>query len=168
MDRNRFADIHCSVSRAAGVAADPWTLLILRDLFLGLNRYEELRRDLGIATNVLADRLDRLVADGLAERHAYQDNPLRHAYRLTPAGRDLYPVLLTLLAWGDRHRSEGGPPLRLLHADCGHPAVPSLTCSHCGGALTPETTTAAPGPGGRAAPGTALVPGRLPTSLGPA
>src|SRR5690349_8852205 len=133
VDRDRFADIHCSVARAGGLVADPWTLLILRDLFLGLRRYEELRRDLGVATNVLADRLDRLVSAGLAERHRYAERPVRHEYRLTDAGRDLYGVVLALMAWGDRHLAAEGPPLRLIHAACGKSAAPTVACDQCGG-----------------------------------
>lgn len=157
MDRERFAAIHCSVARTAGLVADPWTLLILRDLFLGMTRYEELRRDLGVATNVLADRLDRLVEGGLAERRPYAERPVRHEYRLTEAGRELYDVVLALLAWGDRHLADQGPPLRLVHTGCGAPVVPTMTCDRCGGELTPDTVVAVPGPGGRTAPGTALV-----------
>jgi DNA-binding HxlR family transcriptional regulator len=162
MKGDRFARMHCSVARAAAVAADQWTVVILRDLFLGLNRYEDLRADLGIATNVLADRLDHLVAEGVVERVAYQERPVRHEYTLTPAGRDLYGVVLTLLTWGDRHRAVAGPPLRLVHETCGRPAEPRVTCAHCGGELTPEDTRYAPGPGGRTAPGTALVHTVLP------
>src|SRR3982750_968444 len=99
VDRDRFAAMHCSIARTAGVIADPWTLLVLRDLFLGVNRYEELRRDLGIATNMLADRLERLVADGLAERRRYQERPPRDEYLLTARGRDLFTVALTVMAW---------------------------------------------------------------------
>ncbi|MER5254755.1 helix-turn-helix domain-containing protein [Streptomyces sp. NPDC002855] len=158
MRGERFARMHCSVARAAAVTADQWTVLILRDLFLGLNRYEDLRGDLGIATNILADRLDHLTAEGIVERRVYQERPVRHEYVLTPAGRDLYGTVLTLMTWGDRHRPEvGGPPLLPVHDTCGHPAEPRVTCAHCGGELTPDTVTHTPGPGGRTAPGTALV-----------
>ncbi|MFE9424799.1 winged helix-turn-helix transcriptional regulator [Kitasatospora sp. NPDC006697] len=162
MDRNRFAAIHCSVARAAGAVADPWTLLVLRDLFLGLRRFEELRQDLGIATNILTDRLDRLVAEGLAERRPYSSHPLRHEYHLTPAGEDLHGVVLALLAWGDRHRAGGdGVPLVPEHTVCGHPAVATVVCDHCGGTLTADSVSYRPGPGGRQAPGTSLVATRL-------
>jgi DNA-binding HxlR family transcriptional regulator len=161
MARDRFADIHCSVARAAGVVADPWTLLILRDLYLGLHRYEELRQDLGIATNVLADRLDRLADHGLIESHAYQQNPVRHDYRLTAAGVDLYGVVLALMAWGDRHLAPSGPPLRVVHHDCGKRTHAAVTCAHCGASLTPDTTDLIGGPGGALAPGTAVIAARL-------
>lgn len=106
VDRTRFADIPCSVSRAAGAIADPWTLLVLRDLFLGLRRFEELRQDLGIATNILTARLDHLVAERLVERRRYHAHPPRDEYLLTDAGRDLHGIVLALLAWGDRHRPD--------------------------------------------------------------
>ncbi|GAA4011901.1 helix-turn-helix transcriptional regulator [Streptomyces sp. NBC_01352] len=157
MKGERFARMHCSVARAAAVVADQWTVVILRDLFLGLNRYEDLRADLGIATNVLADRLDHLVAEGVVERVAYQERPVRYTYELTDAGRELYGTVLTLLTWGDRHRAVAGPPLVLVHETCGHAAQARVTCSHCGDELRPGEVRHTPGPGGRTEPGTALV-----------
>lgn len=161
MNGDRFATIHCSIARTAGVMGDPWTLLILRDLFLGLTKYEQLRGDLGIATNVLADRLDHLVAAGLVERFAYQDRPVRHRYALTDAGRDAYSVLLTMVAWGDRHQAPAGPPLRLVHQDCGEPTAAVVVCRHCGGELRPDSVRAQAGPGGAKAPGTMVIAERL-------
>lgn len=149
------------------MVGDPWALLVLRDLFLGLTRYDELRRDLGVATNVLADRLDRLVSAGLVTREAYQEAPVRHEYRLTDAGRDLYGVVVALMAWGDRHLAPDGAPMRLVHDDCGHPTVPTVTCDQCGGVLTDATVSVRPGPGGRNAPGTAVVAERLAGSVAP-
>jgi DNA-binding HxlR family transcriptional regulator len=158
---DRFAVVHCSVARAAGLVADPWTLLILRDLFLGLHRYDELRQDLGIATNVLADRLDRLVAHGLVDRVAYSQRPLRHEYQLTEPGRDLYGVVLTFMAWGDRHLAPAGPPLRIVHHACGEVTEAVVTCAHCREPLTPDTTSVHAGPGGAPGPGTAVLAVRL-------
>jgi DNA-binding HxlR family transcriptional regulator len=157
MKGERFSRMHCSVARAAAVVADQWTVVILRDLFLGLNRYEDLRADLGIATNILADRLDHLVAEGVVERVAYQERPVRYEYELTDAGRELYGVVLTLLTWGDRHRAVAGPPLVLVHEACGDVAQARVTCSECGGELKAGEVRHAAGPGGRRAPGTALV-----------
>ena len=165
MDRDRFASISCSVARASGVVADPWALLVLRDLFLGLTRYDELRRDLGVATNVLADRLDRLVDAGLVVRAAYQRAPVRHEYRLTDAGRDLYGVVVALMAWGDRHLAPDGPPMLLVHDVCGHRTTPVVACDRCGGELTNDEVSVRPGPGGRHAPGTAVVAERLTGSV---
>ncbi|PZF86299.1 winged helix-turn-helix transcriptional regulator [Jiangella anatolica] len=164
MDRDRFAGISCSVARAAGVVGDPWALLVLRDLYLGLTKYDELRRDLGVATNVLADRLNRLVTAGLVTREAYRDAPVRHEYRLTEAGHDLYGVVVALMAWGDRHLAPDGPPMLLVHAGCGEVTVPTVVCDTCGGPLTDDTVTVRPGPGGRHAPGTAVIAERLAAS----
>jgi len=164
MNRDRFAAISCSVARTAGLIGDPWTLLILRDMFLGLSRYEDLHRDLGVATNVLADRLGHLVADGLATRRAYQQRPARYEYLLTPSGRDLYGIVAAMLAWGDRHLAADGPPMILVHATCGHPTEPKVTCGRCGGELTHDTVAARPGRGGTVGPGTALI-GRLPIGI---
>jgi DNA-binding HxlR family transcriptional regulator len=157
VDKDRFAAMGCSVARTAGLIADPWTLLMLRDMFLGLTRYEELHRDLGVATNVLASRLDSLVSSGLATRHPYQEHPARHDYQLTPAGRDLYGVVLALLAWGDRHLAPAGPPLTLVHTACGQPVTPTVSCDNCGGELTDDTIRVYPGPGASPGPGTALI-----------
>ncbi|MGP4008943.1 winged helix-turn-helix transcriptional regulator [Streptomyces sp. 4N124] len=157
MRGERFARMHCSVARAATVVADPWTVVILRDLFLGLNRYEDLRTDLGIATNILADRLDHLVTERIVERVAYQERPTRYEYELTDAGRELYGAILTLMTWGDRHRAVAGPPLTLVHETCGGQIEARVTCSECGEELRPGEVRHAAGPGGETGPGTALV-----------
>lgn len=163
MPTTAFDAMHCSIARTADLVGDAWSLLILRDLFLGLTTFDELHRDLGIATNVLAARLDRLVTEGVLERRRYLERPPRHDYHLTAAGRDLFGVVLAMLAWGDRHRAAEGPPLVLTHDTCGSACTPSVTCAACGGALEASAVTAAPGPGGRAARGTALIGERLAT-----
>src|SRR5919112_1114607 len=99
---------HCSIARALEVLGDRWTLLVIRDAFLGLRRFDDFQRDLGIARNVLADRLGRLVDEGILERHAYQERPERFEYRLTEKGADLWPVLISLMKWGDRHDPADG------------------------------------------------------------
>lgn len=156
----------CSIARALDVIGEWWTPLILRDVFLGLTRFEELQRDLGLARNILADRLDTLVGGGVLERRPYQDRPVRHAYVLTAKGRDLLPVLLTLQAWGDRWTAgAAGPPLRLRHDPCGRVTTPVAVCAHCRQPLAAADLTALPGPGGRAARGTLLVGQQLPRRL---
>jgi DNA-binding HxlR family transcriptional regulator len=133
----------CSISRALGVVGERWTLLILREIFQGSSRFDELRGALGISRNVLSGRLDALVNDGVLEKVLYQDRPVRYAYRLTAKGRDLYPVLLSLLRWGDRWLSEGDrPPLTLIHRGCGKAITPETTCDHCGEPLHPQNTRA--------------------------
>jgi DNA-binding HxlR family transcriptional regulator len=127
-----YSNQNCSVAATLEVVGDPWTLLILRDAFLGLTRFEQWRDRLGIARNVLAYRLKTLVAEGLLERQAYCLRPPRYEYQLTDKGRDIYPVLLTLRAWGDRHiYGEGAEPQAYAHRDCGHHVSPELTCNHC-------------------------------------
>jgi DNA-binding HxlR family transcriptional regulator len=149
--------MHCSMARALDVIGDPWTPLVLRDLYLGLARFDAIASDLGISRNLLARRLDHLVAAGVVERRQYQDNPPRHDYALTEPGRDLVPILMALTAWGDRWVGpEAGPPIRFRHA-CGRVVDPLVACPACGDPFTVDSVTALPGPGGRAAPGTALL-----------
>ncbi|MEE2679513.1 MAG: helix-turn-helix domain-containing protein [Myxococcota bacterium] len=142
----RWGEVHeipCSIARALAVVGERWTLLILREIFFGARRFDELRRRLGIARNVLATRLDHLVDHGVLEKVAYQDRPARYEYRLTRKGRELYPVLLALLQWGDRWQSGTGPPsLTLVHTSCGAPIEPVTACGHCGDPLAPATTRA--------------------------
>ena len=142
----RWQEVHdapCSIARALAVVGERWTLLILREIFFGISRFDPLRRRLGISRNVLSARLEHLLAEGVLEKVSYQDRPLRHEYRLTEKGRDLYPVLLALLSWGDRWTGAAGPPsLSLTHRGCGHPLTPTTTCGHCGERLTPQSTHA--------------------------
>ncbi|HXJ37323.1 MAG TPA: helix-turn-helix domain-containing protein [Candidatus Eisenbacteria bacterium] len=158
MRRTSFAGMHCSMARSLEVMGDWWTPLILRDLHLGLTRFDELAEDLGISRNLLTTRLAALVERGLVERRRYSERPPRHAYHLTEAGRDLVPVLVALTAWGDRWLApKQGPPLRLQHRTCGKFFTPTVACSHCGETVTAEDVVAHGGPGGRTAPGTRLV-----------
>jgi DNA-binding HxlR family transcriptional regulator len=125
--------MHCSIARALDLVGEWWTPLILRDVFRGMRRFEEIQASLGIARNVLSDRLTTLVDGGVLERRQYQEHPARYEYRLTDMGRDYYQVLLALKQWGDRWLTEeGGPPVTLIHDRCGHEVEPVLTCSHCG------------------------------------
>ena len=101
MRRTSFEDVRCSVAQALEVVGEWWTLLIVRDLFLGVRRFDGIQRRLGIARNVLTDRLDHLVARGVVERRPYQANPVRHEYVLTEKGKALWPVIEALRAWGD-------------------------------------------------------------------
>lgn len=157
MRQTSFAAMHCSLARSLEVVGDWWSPLILRDLFLGLDRFDQLVVDLGISRNLLRDRLEVLIAGGVVTKERYQDAPVRSRYVLTQAGRELVPVLLALSAWGDRWVSpEGGPPLQVRHRECG-PTVATVTCATCGEPLTADSVTVTGGPGGRTAPGTALL-----------
>ena len=115
------------------VLSDRWTFLILREAYFGVRRYGQMQRNLGIARNVLAERLRKLVADGMLERVRYRTDPDWYEYRLTDRALDLYPVIVGLMRWADRHLSDGSgdPALELVHRSCGHPAEPYLACSHC-------------------------------------
>lgn len=133
MKRTSFAGMECSVARTLDVVGEWWSLLVLRDAFCGVRRFEDFQRSLGIARNILTDRLQTLVDDGVLERRLYQERPERYEYRLTDKGRDLYPVLLALMRWGDRWAAdEMGPPMVLTHKACGHDVMPVLTCPECG------------------------------------
>jgi DNA-binding HxlR family transcriptional regulator len=139
----------CSVARTISVIGDRWTLLILRDCFLRVRRFEEFEGRLGITRHVLADRLKRLVAAGVLERRLYQARPRRYEYRLTQKGLELQPVLLTLAHWGDRHMAGAkGPPVLYQHRACGHTFAPVLTCSICGERVEARDVRVGRGPGG--------------------
>jgi DNA-binding HxlR family transcriptional regulator len=143
-----YDDQNCSVARALEVLGDRWTLLVIRDAFLGVRRFDDFQRSLGIARNVLADRLARLVEEGVLERRRYQQRPERHEYRLTDKGLDLLPVTMTLMKWGDRYYAPpGGPPRIVRHRGCGGEVTERLTCERCGAELGPGDVRAEPGPG---------------------
>lgn len=162
MSKQSFGDISCSIARALDVVGQRWTALVLRDLFAGLARFEDIRRDLGIASNVLAARLDDLERHAIVERRQYQSTPTRFEYVLTDKGRDLYPVIVTLLAWGDKWAAgDDGPPALLVHDECGCVTTAKAVCAECGGELEAQSTTAVPGPGARVGPGTAVIGGFL-------
>lgn len=158
MTRTPLSDVACSIARATDLFADAWTALIMRDVLVGIRRFDELAKDLGLSRKVLAARLTRLVEEGVLARRRYQDSPPREEYVATEKGRELYPVLLALMAWGDKwYAGPAGPPARIRHDSCGHVGTPVLTCDSCGAPLTVDNTTALPGPGGQVGPGTRLL-----------
>jgi DNA-binding HxlR family transcriptional regulator len=132
MKRTDFQDMKCSIAQTLNLIGEWWTPLILRDIFYGIRRFEGLLMHLGISRNILTDRLQTLVDNGILERKLYQQNPERHEYMLTERGIDLYPILISLMAWGDRWLpGVEGPPVELIHKECGKPASPEIVCSHC-------------------------------------
>jgi DNA-binding HxlR family transcriptional regulator len=162
MERTSFARMRCSLARGLEMIGDWWSPLIIRDLFLNITRFDELVEDLGISRNLLTRRLNSLVASGVIERVAYQQRPVRYAYRLTEAGRDLVPAISALTAWGDRWaRPREGSPILFVHQSCGHLFEPKVTCSACAEVVSAESVKPIPGPGGAAKPGTKLVAKRL-------
>lgn len=138
----------CSVARSLSVIGDNWTLLILRDCFLGLNRFDQFQKSLGVTRHRLADRLSKLTKAGVLEKQPYQERPLRNEYRLTEMGKDLYPVMMFLARWGDQWLAdEDGTPLKYRHQDCGKIVHPEMVCSDCGGTLNNRNVTPIVGPG---------------------
>lgn len=121
---------NCAVGNTLAVIGERWTMLVLREAFLGVRRFEQLQRNTGMARNILSDRLNTLVANGILRRELYQERPQRYDYRLTEAGVDLYPVLVALMSWGASHL--GGSTLTLEHKGCGATVVPHLACPACG------------------------------------
>jgi DNA-binding HxlR family transcriptional regulator len=138
-----LSDLHCSVARTLDVVGERWSLLVLRDAFNGVRRFDDFSRSLPIARNVLAARLRTLVEHGVLEKTRYQEHPERFEYRLTDRGRDLYPVIVAMLQWGDRYLAgPDGPPVDLRHRDCGAPLEAAVVCSGCGERVTPREARA--------------------------
>ncbi len=149
MKRTSVAHLSCSVAQTLDIVGEWWTLLVVRNLMFGQRRFEAIQSDLGIARNILSDRLGTLVEHGIVERIRYQEHPERFEYTLTEKGRDLFPVIAALMAWGDRWQSPNGAPVRLVHA-CGEAATPTVVCDHCHEPLTLDNVRAKSGPGRRA------------------
>ena len=159
MRQTSFADLRCSLARSLEVAGDWWTPLILRDVFAGLGRFDEILEDLGISAQPA-------VGPALRPGHRrltsapYGPHPKRVEYRLTESGRELAVVLMALTAWGDRWQTpEGGPPLVFSHHD--HICRPSVRCEACGEPIDAEDVRIHPGPGGRPGPGARRIGERL-------
>jgi DNA-binding HxlR family transcriptional regulator len=139
----------CSVARTLELVGERWTLLIVRDALLGITRFDGFLARLGIARNVLADRLNGLVDNGILDRVQYRDRPPRYEYHLTARGRELLPVIVTLTEWGDRHLAgPAGPPREFEHLDCGGHVVSQLVCQDHG-PLPLDQVASRPGPGSR-------------------
>lgn len=135
------------MARALAVVGDRWTMLVLREAFLKVHRFEEFQARLRISRRVLAERLSGLVEHGLLEKRAYQEKPTRHEYWLTPKGIDFYPVILTLVHWGDAHfAGKLGPPVLHRHKTCGLDFISRVRCSECGERIDPRDVEPHPGP----------------------
>ena len=158
MQRTPLNDMACSLARSLDVAGEWWTPLIVRDVWFGARRFEDIQRDLGLSRKVLADRLRTLVAEGILERRPYQEQPLRHKYVLTDKGRELMEAFFALMAWGDRWTADRvGPPMVLRHESCGEAAQAQVTCSSCGKPLRAKETRIERGPGARVGRGSRYV-----------
>jgi DNA-binding HxlR family transcriptional regulator len=157
MPQRPFSDENCSIARALEIVGERWSLLVMREVLLGSRRFADIKRSLGVAPNILSDRLATLVEHGVLERRRYSERPEAFEYVPTHKGVDLNPVLVALLQWGDEHAAApAGPPRVLVHGACGHDADPVLRCGHCDERLDPRTVKVRPGPGAnerqRAAP----------------
>ena len=147
MERKSFSDMHCSVAQCLEIVGEWWSLLIIRDAFLGITRFDEMQERLGISRNVLNQRLARLVSADVLVKVAYSEHPPRFDYRLTDKGRDLWPVITMMRQWGDKYAAPDGPPMELIHKGCGHVSQATVVCSECGEPIGPRDVRALPGPG---------------------
>jgi DNA-binding HxlR family transcriptional regulator len=137
MPRKSLQHLECAVANTVEMVNDAWTILVLRDAFLGVRRFDEFVDDLGIARNILTDRLERLVANGMMETRLYQERPPRHEYRLTEQGKDLFDVLMALWSYGERWKPPSDTARqKVIHVTCGHEAHAVSHCGHCGERLT--------------------------------
>ncbi len=138
----------CSVARTLSVIGERWTLLVLRDCFMGSRRFDEFQKNIGLSRHRLSDRLNKLVEHQLLEKKLYQNNPPRSEYLLTEKGIDIYPVILSLVGWGNKWMNdEDGDPMVYHHKGCDHETHPVLSCDHCGDKITARDIIVKPGPG---------------------
>ena len=144
-DTENTADRACSIQASLDVLGDRWTILIMRDAFRGVRRFDDFRRDLDIARPVLTERLKRLVVAGVLERRLYCERPPRYEYRLTPMGAALSPTLVALMRWGDEWINHDEPPTVLVHEACGEPLDQAFVCWHCDETFTQSAIASRPG-----------------------
>jgi DNA-binding HxlR family transcriptional regulator len=142
-----YGNQNCSIARTLELVGERWTFLVLRDVFLGVRRFDALQRDLGVARNVLSARLERLVGEDVLMKVPYSERPLRYEYRLTDKGLDLWPAIVELLHWGDRYAAPNGPPIVIRHQGCGGELGERRVCTRCGEPLGAREVRAEPGPG---------------------
>jgi DNA-binding HxlR family transcriptional regulator len=147
-----LSEVPCSIVRPLTLLGDRWTLVLLRQAFAGVRRFEDFQATLGISRSRLSDRLGRLVEHGILSRETYRAGRTRHEYRLTQKGLDLYPVLMALRQWGDAYMAPDGPPVAYRHAGCGGEARVTLACDRCGEPIGARDVEPGAGPGALLAP----------------
>lgn len=151
MQRTQFGDLACSIARTLDVIGEPWSPLILRDVYVGMDRFEQIQADLGISRKVLTERLKWLVESGVLVRQQYEQRPPRYEYKLTPKGTELVDLLMVMVAWGDKFADQGaGPPVLYRHRACGEISHVELRCAHCGESMRGGDVELLPGPGSAA------------------
>lgn len=153
--------MNCSLAQCLEAVGEWWTLLIVRDALFGITRFDDFRARLGIARNVLTQRLEYLVAQDIMTKEPYQGNPVRYDYRLTPKGRSLWLVVTAMRQWGDQWAAPDGPPVESLHLTCGHTALIEPMCSACGERVHGRDIRPVYGPGAKddhLIPGETLTP----------
>jgi DNA-binding HxlR family transcriptional regulator len=144
---NEIKTVKCSIARALSVVGDRWTMMIVRDVFLGIRRFDAMQEDLGLTPHRLSHRLGKLVRDGILARVEYEKRPRRFEYRLTEKGIDLFPLIVVLNTWGDRWMAgRAGAPIELVHRKCGCATRPALTCPACKENIVPREMSLRPGP----------------------
>lgn len=147
MQRTSFAEMACSIARTLDVIGEPWSPLILRDVWVGMNRFDQIQSDLGISRKVLTERLHHLVDEGVLERRPYDNRP-RYDYHLTAKGTELVDLLMVMTAWGDKWLAgDAGPPVLYRHRACGEISSVDLRCAHCGEPMHAGDVEALAGPG---------------------
>jgi DNA-binding HxlR family transcriptional regulator len=147
MQRTDFAEMACSIARTLDVIGEPWSPLILRDVYVGFNRFDQMQADLGISRKVLTERLHHLVERGVLERRPYDERP-RYEYVLTEQGTELVDLLMVMVAWGDKWLAgPAGPPVLYRHHACGQISHVDLRCAHCGQPMHALDVDVLPGPG---------------------
>ncbi|MEU4400175.1 helix-turn-helix domain-containing protein [Micromonospora orduensis] len=148
MQRTQFSALACSIARTLDVIGEPWSPLILRDVYAGTHRFAQLQRGLGVSRKVLTERLNWLVDQGVLTRREYSARPVRHEYLLTDKGRELCDLLLVMVRWGDRWTAgEAGPPVLYRHHACGKISHVELRCSECEQPMRATDVDLLPGPG---------------------
>lgn len=139
--------MNCSVAQCLELVGEWWSLLIVRDAFLGVRRFDQFQQSTGISRNILAERPGRLVDAGIFTKVLYNERPPRYEYRLTDKGRDLWPVITAMRQWGDKYAAPAGPPIEVLHKGCGQVSEAVMVCSACSEPIGPRDVRAVSGPG---------------------
>jgi DNA-binding HxlR family transcriptional regulator len=140
MKHDELFEENCAIARTSAVVGERWVWMILRQAFNGARRFEEFQRGIGLARNILVDKMTMLIEQGILERRAAPEAGGRSEYRLTAKGRALFPVYIALMQWGNEWTGLPAPPVELLHKPCGQRTTPHVVCSHCGERIVARDT----------------------------